>query len=129
VLFRSSSSALVLSTDGRTRLVVNLTDMTNYNGRVEGNSYILEVGGSQEGYVAGAKPVDSGYAEQSRTARPGDRPRVTNIDFRRGEEGEGRVIINLSDDRINADVTETAEGVRLSLSNVLLPNELRRRLD
>lgn len=130
--FDNSSSALVLSSDGRTRLIVNLTELTSYQGRVEGNNYVLEVGAAQGGYMSEASQVntqEARFAQERQTPANDATARVTNIDFRRGEAGEGRVIINLSDDNISADVAGTGQGVRLSLANVWLPEELRRRLD
>lgn len=132
--FENSSSAMLLTSDGRTRLILNLSELTTYEGRVEGNTYIVEVGGVQGGYVAQTSPVGASAStytasETSSQARGPERQRVTDIDFRRGDEGEGRVIINLSDDNVRADVRSTGEGVRLSLTNVFLPEELRRRLD
>lgn len=132
--FENSSSAMLLTSDGRTRLILNLSELTTYNGRVEGNNYIVEVGGVQGGYVAQTSPVGTvasavGSSEEQSQARGPERHRVTDIDFRRGDEGEGRVIINLSDDNVRADVRSTGEGVRLSLTNVFLPEALRRRLD
>ena len=133
--FENSSSAMLLTSDGRTRLILNLSELATYDGRVEGNTYIVEVGGVQGGYVAQTSPVGSApstsysTSESQPQARGPERHRVTDIDFRRGDEGEGRVIINLSDDNVRADVQSTGEGVRLSLTNVFLPEELRRRLD
>ncbi|WP_036188740.1 type IV pilus secretin PilQ family protein [Marinimicrobium agarilyticum] len=129
--FENSSSALVLSSQGRTRLILNLSELTTYNARVEGNQYILEVGAAQGGYVSqgaqGSEVVDVETQREPRKATAA--PRVTNIDFRRGEEGEGRVVLQLSDDNISSDIIETAQGVDLEIQNVFLPEELRRRLD
>lgn len=129
--FENSKSALVLSSQGRTRLILNLSELTTYNARVDGNTYVLEVGAAQGGYVTSPAQATSVVGDrQSQAAPPADNePRVTNIDFRRGEEGEGRIIINLSDDNISADVTETAKGIELELGGVNLPEALRRRLD
>ena len=129
--FENSKSALVLSSQGRTRLILNLSELTTYSARVDGNTYVLEVGAAQGGYVSRPAQATSVAGDrQSQTApRADSEPRVTNIDFRRGEEGEGRVIINLSDDNISADVTETAKGIELELGGVNLPEALRRRLD
>lgn len=129
--FENSSSALVLSSQGRTRLILNLSELTTYNARVEGNQYILEVGAAQGGYatnemIRSSDVVDTDTERQPRSASG---PRVTNIDFRRGEEGEGRVVLQLSDDNISSDIIETAEGVALEIQGVFLPEELRRRLD
>jgi type IV pilus assembly protein PilQ len=131
--FENSSSAMLLTSDGRTRLILNLSELTTYSGRVEGNTYVVEVGGAQGGYISQSAQAGvtapSSSADRPRQARGPERQRVTNIDFRRGDEGEGRIIINLSDDNVRADVRSTGEGVRLSLNNVFLPEELRRRLD
>src|SRR5690606_34925488 len=56
-------------------------------------------------------------------------PAITSIDFRRGNAGEGRIIVGLSDAGISADMADIAAGVRLSFNNVHLPAELRRSLD
>ncbi len=128
--FENSKSALVLSSQGRTRLILNLSELTTYSARVDGNTYVLEVGAAQGGYVSQPAQATTVAGNQpSRRSQDSDEPRVTNIDFRRGEEGEGRVIINLSNDNISADVTETAKGIELELGGVSLPEELRRRLD
>src|SRR5690625_6939816 len=100
---------MLLTSDGRTRLILNLSELTTYEGRVEGNTYIVEVGGVQGGYAAQTSPVGAAAStytasETSSQARGPERQRVTDIDFRRGDEGEGRVIINLSDDNVRADV-------------------------
>src|SRR5690606_9237845 len=54
-------------------------------------------------------------------------PAITNIDFRRGNTGEGRIIIALSDPHISAQMSGTGAGVRLTLNNTWLLQDLRRR--
>ncbi|WP_111642682.1 type IV pilus secretin PilQ [Marinimicrobium alkaliphilum] len=130
--FDNSDSAMVLTSEGRTRLILNLNELTGYDTRVEGNQYIVEVGASRGGYVeapaAQAVPVrQTRQAERQAPAQRG--PAITNIDFRRGEAGEGRVIIQLSQPNVSVDMDETGEGVRLNFNDVHLPQELRRRLD
>jgi len=127
--FDNSGSALVLSTQGRTRLILNLTELTQYRGEIQGNNYVLEVGGESGGRVARQAQLPSApvvnEASQGRSAAP----QVEDIDFRRGEAGEGRVVIELSDESISSDVVEKGSGVELTLNNVRLPERLRRRLD
>jgi len=128
--FDNSGSALVLSTQGRTRLILNLTELTQYRGEVQGNNYVLEVGGEGGGRVARQAQLPSASAVTRQAAsESGSGPSVEDIDFRRGEEGEGRVIIKLSDESISSDVVEKGSGVELTLNNVRLPERLRRRLD
>lgn len=124
--FENSKSAVVLATEERTRLIINLESLTTYSSRVEGNVYIVEVG---------SKHVDSYLKETAQLTgsvstdqKRGD-VAVTGIDFRRGESGEGKVIIALSESDVGIDVDQTAEGVFINFSNVWLPQDLRRRLD
>ena len=127
--FDNSGSALVLSTQGRTRLILNLTELAQYRGEIQGNSYILEVGGESGGQVARQAQLPTASAASQSPAGRSSGPRVENIDFRRGDAGEGRVIIELSDESISSDVIEKGSGVELTLNNVRLPERLRRRLD
>ena len=128
----NGQSAMVLTSEGRTRLILNLNDLASYTTRTDGNSFVVEVGA--------AKGADSGQ-----TARPavevatrstfkendaiGNQTRITNIDFRRGTAGEGRVIVTLSSPKVSADMVGTGAGVKLSFRDAWLPPELRRRLD
>lgn len=124
--FENSKSAVVLGTEERTRLIINLESLTTYSSRVDGNVYTVEVG---------SKHVDSYLKETAQlTGSVGSEQKrgdvaVTGIDFRRGEEGEGKVIIALSESDVGIDVDQTAEGVFINFSNVWLPQDLRRRLD
>ena len=128
--FDNGQSAMVLTTEGRTRLILNLDDLTSYTSRAEGNTYIVEVGASDGGYanntVTPSVTVPSAPTAQT-AADQG--PAITNIDFRRGTTGEGRIIIALSDPGISAEMSSTGAGVRLTFNDVWLPPELRRRLD
>src|SRR5690606_1812984 len=129
--FDNGQSAMVLTTEGRTRLILNLNDLTSYTSRAEGNMYIVEVGASDGGYAANATVggVNIPTAHSPDAVTPAQGPSITNIDFRRGTAGEGRIIIALSDANVSAEMTATATGVKLSFNNVWMPPELRRRLD
>lgn len=128
--FDNGQSAMVLTTEGRTRLILNLDDLTSYTSRAEGNTYIVEVGasdgGSTNNVVTPSVTVPSASTAQA-VSHQG--PAITNIDFRRGTTGEGRIIIALSDPNISAEMSGTGAGVRLTFKNTWLPPELRRRLD
>ncbi len=136
--FENGQSAMVLTTDGRTRVIVNLDQLTSYSSRREGNVIVVEVGANQGSdsvnKVATAKSID--IPTTSNTAKTlgvvsaaNAQPSITNIDFRRGQTGEGRVVVTLSDSHVTADLVSTGTGVKLSFKNVALPADLRRRLD
>jgi type IV pilus assembly protein PilQ len=133
--FENGQSAMVLTTDGRTRLVVNLDQLTSYTSRREGSDYILEIGATHGSSLSGKVEATSNLDIPSKRAT-GDMVKaadgqssITNIDFRRGLLGEGKIIITLSDSRVTADLVSTGAGVKISFANVAMPAELRRRLD
>jgi type IV pilus assembly protein PilQ len=127
--FDNGKSALVLTSGGRTRLILNLENLSNYSSHIDGNAYVVEVGGTGSRQVAASKPPQKATAPSQTTRKSDDDRQISAIDFRRGEEGEGRIIVDLSTDRISADMRDTADGLKVTFANAALPAELRRRLD
>ncbi|MES2824025.1 MAG: type IV pilus secretin PilQ [Pseudomonadota bacterium] len=135
--FENGQSAMVLTTDGRTRVIVNLDKLTAYSSRREGNTFVVEVGANQGGdainKVAASKNIDIPNSRATEKAgvvsAASGQASITNIDFRRGQTGEGRIVVTLSDSHVIADLVGTGTGVKLSFKNVALPTDLRRRLD
>jgi len=110
---------------GRTRVVLNLSSMTAYTTRVEGNAVIVEVGASgqaQPTFAAQSSPAGSA------AAAPGGRA-VSNIDFRRGNDGAGQITIELTDPGTPIDVREEGGRIIIEMADTSLPNALLRRLD
>ena len=98
----------------RTRMVVNLVQKAPYVIEHHDNVVMITVeGGSQ--YVTEAK---SGLDRE-----------VVDVDFRRGEQGEGRLMIELSDAGAPVDVRQERDTIVVDLSGVVLPENLHRRLD
>lgn len=130
---------------GRTRVVMNLTKLVPYDTRIEGNKLIITLeGGSPAANVqtaaapAAAVPASTvpattvrASAAQVRAPAPASAPgkRLDNIDFRRGEHGEGRVVITLSDPAIPVDMKEEGNNVVVDFTGADLPEALQRRLD
>lgn len=128
----NGQSAMVLTSEGRTRLILNLNDLATYTTRVDGNNFVVEVGAVKGAEKAqAARPVVEVAKTVSQNEKDsfGSQTRITNIDFRRGTAGEGRVVVTLSNPKVSADMVGTGAGVRLSFKDAWLPPELRRRLD
>ena len=128
----NGQSAMVLTSEGRTRLILNLNDLASYTTRNDGNSFIVEVGaarGSDSGQTARPAVEVATRSSFKESDAIGNQNRITNIDFRRGTAGEGRVIVTLSNPKVSADMVGTGAGVKLSFKGAWLPPELRRRLD
>lgn len=131
--FDNAQSAMLLTTEGRTRLILNLNELTSYTTRKEGNFFVVEVGGSRGSNSASKNISTKNSIEIANKATPtqlkSGQQSISNIDFRRGQAGEGKIIVTLSDSHVSADLVSTGAGVKLSFTNVALPQELRRRLD
>ncbi|HET6655520.1 MAG TPA: type IV pilus secretin PilQ [Gammaproteobacteria bacterium] len=115
---------LTAAAGGRTRVVVDLSYPVAYSTRVSGRHIYVTVGGS-------AAIADSGFGPTSGGTAPAasQQTQVTSIDFRRGENGSGRVLVHLSDPHTQANVEKQGDEVIVSLKDTLLPKDLMRRLD
>ncbi|MGH8744253.1 MAG: type IV pilus secretin PilQ, partial [Burkholderiales bacterium] len=115
----------IVQVGSRTRLVMNLTRAAGYESKIDGNNLLITVQGAET--AAGtAAPVTSRFAE----ARPSTQEHsVRDIDFRRGPNGEGRVIIDLSDTNTGIDLRQQGKNIIIDLIQTSLPPNLERRLD
>ncbi len=114
-------SLTAVEAGGRTRVVINLAKLTEYNTTVEGNNVFIIIGASgKKQHGSFNKPVLS---------KRGTIENITNIDFRRGSKGEGRVVINLTDPNTPVDIVKRGTKVLVTIKNNKLPTKLERRLD
>jgi type IV pilus assembly protein PilQ len=126
--FENARSAVVLSTADRTRLILNMLEMAHYETRVVGNILTVLVGGGDA--VVSSKPANLVTATTtSENKIHSAKYSVKNVDFRRGEEGEGLVAIELSDPSISVDISQLGSEIKLSFYRTELPASQDRRLD
>lgn len=120
-------SAVVVAGGGRTRLIVNLESVKPYATRVEGTDLIVEVGVSAPTVASSNSAPSSSPSYTSEASNASSE--VRGIDFRRGENGEGRVIVALSSPNIPVDIEEVGSGIQVRFVGMGLPSDLRRKLD
>lgn len=134
-------SLVAVEASNRTRVVLNLTDPMPYEVSTAGNQITIKVAGQARANSASASsPVANAAAAQSEApawtqppraqraaANPG--PAVRDINFRRGDTGEGRVVIRLPSADTRVAVREQASRVYVDLYQTSLPQRLYRRLD
>lgn len=119
-------SLAVAEARGRTRLVFELAQLSPYNLRVDGKRIYLELNSE----AAGAPPpLPAPLASGAPAPVPPPKVAVTNIDFRRGEKGEGRIVVTLADQRTAVDVREEGGRVIARFRNTAIAAPLLRRLD
>jgi type IV pilus assembly protein PilQ len=122
-------SVNVVQAGERSRLVFNLKRSLNYATVVDGNAIVLTIDGS--GGLATA--VDASGLPAARTSAapvaPAARQLLRDMDFRRGANGEGRVVVDLPNNQVAVDVRQTPTGLVVDFLKTGLPETLRRRLD
>jgi len=119
-----AQSLTAVTVRDKTRVILNLSETVPYDVSVNRNivSITLE---SDSNSSAGQQ--GSGLATITSS---GDNGRaVSKIDFRRGDKGEGRVLLHLSEASIPMDISEEFGKIAVSFSNTKLPKELHQRLD
>jgi type IV pilus assembly protein PilQ len=121
----------VAEANGRTRVVLNVDTLVPYETRVQGNSIIVTVGGGASRAAGSAVSTSSAVAAASSrpaTAVAGARS-VSNIDFRRGNDGSGRIIVELTDSKVPADLRQEGGRIVVNFAKTNLPESLMQRLD
>lgn len=117
-------SAHIIQAGNRTRVVLNLNEMLLYDTKIEGKTLLIALKGKVATQVAGNQKER--FAEPSNIAQ---KHTLKNVDFHRGNNGEGRVQVDLSDTTTGIDIRR--EGTRLIVDflKTSLPDSLRRKLD
>jgi type IV pilus assembly protein PilQ len=117
----------VVQAGERSRVVFNLKRPLTYATNTEGNTVTVTIDGT--GGIA--TPVtSSGVAAPvaARATGPGSAA-IRDIDFRRGTNGEGRVVIDLPANQVGVDIRQQGEKILVDFLKASLPDVLRRRLD
>ena len=119
----NAQSVMVLDDGARTRLVVNLDQLVSYETQLVGNQLTIQVGNdAQAGGVTAAGRVTAGITGTTDNA-------ITDVSFRRGDDEEGQVVIDLSSDQVIGSVEQVGARVYVEFSDTSVPDDLNRRLD
>ncbi len=119
-------SVAVAQAGDRTRLVLNLKQASGYRALIQGKTLllVLDVAGPA---VASAAPAEQ--AAQFAPAQNTDTQTLRDVDFRRGTDGAGRVIVSLPSTQVGVDIRQQGQTLVVEFLRSTLPDALRRRLD
>jgi len=120
----NAQSVLVIDDGNITRLIVNLDQLVSYDSNIVGNSIVLTVGADS----AQATTATSNTQNASPVSNAGGQS-ITDINFRRGDNNEGQVVIDLSSDRVIGSVEQIGARVYVEFSQTNVPARLNRRYD
>ena len=117
-------SANVVQVGDRTRVVLNLTRSLNYTTRIDGNSLYI---------VLAPIPAVGSLAERVTQFAPetsiGKRHALQDVAFRRGKDGEGRVVVDLNNTGTGIDIRQQGKSLIVDFLKTSAPENLRRKLD
>ncbi len=134
----NARSVVVGQAQDRTRVIINLTTLSPYSSRVDGNNLFVVIGQGAAAAQASQPTTAKGAARvavppptpaSARPYVPAGVRAIRNVDFQRGELGEGNVVIDLSNASIAADIQEQGGKIRVDFAKTQLPDPLRVRLD
>lgn len=117
---------------GRTRVVVRLATMMAYETELDGNTfniYLRERGSETAGGQSGIPPTNAGETSGRTLSSATPRTGIEDIDFRRGDEGAGRILVELTDESTQVDLRRDGSRVVAHFHNARLPERLQRRLN
>ncbi|MFA7558552.1 MAG: AMIN domain-containing protein, partial [Hydrogenophaga sp.] len=125
-------SAHVVQAGERTRVVINLKQPASYQTRVEGTTLLVVLDHNAAAAAAPAVAAAPVAAAAAATFAPSQNPDVValkDIDFRRGAEATGRVVVDLGSNQVGVDIRQQGQDLVVEFLHSSLPEGLRRRLD
>ncbi len=124
-------SITAIEAGSRTRIIVNLVASVPYSISLDGNQAIITIEGGNS--IAEQRPTTAtAQPQETTTAFSNNTPSVRaieNIDFRRGNAGEGRIMITLSDPGTLVDLREEGGHIVVDFLDATLPQQLTRKYD
>jgi type IV pilus assembly protein PilQ len=118
-------SVSVASSGDRTRLVLNLKVPSNYRAEIQGKSLLISLDGGAAPAPAATAAADAHFANSQNT----DVLDLRDIDFRRGNDGAGRIVVNLASTQVGVDLKQQGKDLVVDFLRSTAPARLRRRLD
>jgi type IV pilus assembly protein PilQ len=121
-------SVSLASAGERTRLVLNLKVPSSYRAEIQGKSLLISLdSAAAPAAVAAAQPAaaDTHFANSQNA----DVLELRDIDFRRGSDGAGRVVVNLPSTQVGVDLKQQGKDLVIDFLRSSAPARLRRRLD
>ncbi|MEP6739259.1 MAG: type IV pilus secretin PilQ [Caldimonas sp.] len=118
-------SVSVAQSGDRTRLVLNLKQPAGYHAQIDGKVLVVFLENTVPSTLASASGQTTRFAESlNRAQLP-----LREIDFRRGSDGAGRVVVELPNNQVGVDIRTQGTGLVVEFLRSSLPDSLRKRLD
>jgi type IV pilus assembly protein PilQ len=119
-------SVSVAQAGERTRLVLNLKQAANYRAQLDGKALLLVLDSAAPPAAASAQNNEPVRFADSLNRNP---LALKDIDFRRGADGAGRVVVDLANNQVGVDIRQQGQSLVVEFLRSTLPDNLRKRLD
>ncbi|NOX08867.1 MAG: type IV pilus secretin PilQ [Gammaproteobacteria bacterium] len=138
-----AKSITAIEAGGKTRVILSLDKIANYDLQIKDTRIVITMQNEKPAVVVPAAAVEKPSVVKSVfnrmfstkperrvvKKRPVMRTGIKNVDFRRGEQGEARIIVTLSDPSLPIDMSQRAGKIIADFHGSMLPSHLQRRLD
>lgn len=118
-------SVTAIQAGDKTRVVFNLLSAVSHDIRVEDNKVIIDINSGSEG----AATVSNNKIIASKTIAMKAANNISNIDFKRGDEGKAEVIISMSNTNAVVDMRTEGKKLVLDFMSSAINDEMARNLD
>lgn len=122
----NAQSVMVLDDGARTRLVINLEQLVSYEFFGDGAELRIRVGNDVDASASGLAAAPSATTQSSST---GGSNSITSVDFQRGDDDEGLVIIDLNSENILGSIEQVGARIYVEFDNTSVPDDMNRRFD
>ncbi len=113
---------------GRTRVVFNLDQMQPYSTRADGNNVYVTLGRTVAADSGGSAATAAPTTASAAAAAPGGWA-IEKVDFRRGPDGAGRIMLRTSDPRVQASLKQEGGRMVVDFPRTALAKDVARRYD
>lgn len=117
----------IVEASGRSRLVLNLKSATSYRTERQGKALLILL--DPVAAFAAVKPSAQQGVFEAKTAVGSDVQPIRDVDFRRGSDGSGRIVVGLSNSQVGVDLRREGKELVVDFLRSSLPEGLRRKLD
>jgi len=121
-----ADSVMILEDQSRTRMVVNLAELEPYTTRVQGNSLFVVLGSTQRNVGSNVSAAAATVRGANVASNDSD---IENVDFRRGANGEGQIIVQMAGNGLSSDISRSGPSLSLEFRNAGIDSDQQARLD
>lgn len=118
-----------VQTEQQTRLVMSMVSATGHDAELKGNSLVIKLAPFSQKMPSGAAANTAGARLPAKAERSEEMNSVRDLVFRRGEQGQAQILLDLSDGSVPLDVRRTSTGVVVDMQDTIIPDRLLSRRD